>query len=220
MLRLRTPIDVAFQGNTSQNGGIRSVGRSSPDINRKPGASVQISEGKGVSPQLYRRSLPPWADPPLGHFMVVTNQLETICSLTLLGSHISVTGLSVSLCTDQTCFQWFVAHLATTERAALSPVDRFFSSQGSGSPFSFIQEFILSLHQQIIISVPNAMLNPRETLTGNNSQLGDATVLFSSWGQWRGGGFSPWHQDCPENNLLKVTRPVWFGESSCIIYNP
>lgn len=54
---------------------------------------------------------------------------------------------------------------------------------------------------------------------GDNSQPREAIVSFSSWGLWRGGGFSPWHWDSSESNVLKVTRHVCYEESSSITFN-
>lgn len=94
---MRTPVDASFQGNPSENGSIQSVRRSSQDLNRKPGICVQVSEGKGVNPQLYRRSPFSLAGPPLGHFMAVANRLGAICFLTLVGSHRSFHWLECQL---------------------------------------------------------------------------------------------------------------------------
>lgn len=122
---MRTPVDASFQGNPSENGSIQSVRRSSQDLNRKPGICVQVSEGKGVNPQLYRRSPFSLAGPPLGHFMAVANRLGAICFLTLVGSHrLPLARVSASAQTrDASRGLWHIWHLL--KRAVLSPMDRF-----------------------------------------------------------------------------------------------
>lgn len=68
-----------------------------PRSKQEAGVYVQVSEGKGVNPQLCRRSPFPLAGPPLGHFMAVANRPGAICFPTLVGSHRSFHWLECQL---------------------------------------------------------------------------------------------------------------------------
>lgn len=142
--------------------------------------SVQVLEGKGVDLQLYRQS-----PSLLGHFMVVANRLGAIRFSTLLGSHRSFHWLTCQLLLRPETLQRFMAHLASTYRAVLSPVGRLFLSRVQVLLFHSYKNSSSPLTNRLFSCASNSMLNPREALTGDNSQ--PKLLLFHSAAEIREG---------------------------------